>query len=67
MFEVWMELKEFDVWMDTILNYIKTRSTVRITIIGYSIPWLSVKAGMRNWEIEWGEWWECAESEWECG
>ena len=26
---------------------------------------LSEKAGMRNWGTEWGEWWECGESEWE--
>ena len=27
---------------------------------------LSVKAGMRNQGTEWGEWWKCKKSRWEC-
>ena len=26
---------------------------------------LSVKAGIGNRRVEWGEWWECGESEWD--
>ena len=33
MFDVWMDLKEFDLWMATILNNIKPYSTARIAII----------------------------------
>ena len=58
MFDVWMDLKGFDVWMATILSHIQPRSTTRITIIGYLIsqtfPWFT---NVRwSWEVMWLNW-----------
>ena len=59
MFDVWMDLKGFDLWMATSLNYIKRRSTSKITTIGCSIPctFRGLQMTFNNWkccnQIKW--------------